>query len=129
MFSTKFPISNKGVSLYLSLIIMGILLSIALGVSTILFGQIRMVRGMGDSVIAFSAANTGMEIALYDGASPQSHYGPTSLDGSSYEVWVTQPPGGGASGIPEDEDCSAPYFCIKSVGKFKDTRRAIEVER
>jgi len=117
---------------------MGILLAIALGVSTILFAQIRMIRGIGNSVIAFSAADTGMERALYDRAFPQSSYsgfldlnnnGIQDNDDSSYNVTVTQPRDGGASGIPEDEDCSALYFCIKSIGKFEDIKRAIEVER
>lgn len=121
-------ITKRGVSLYLSIMIMGILLAIALGVSTILFGQIRMIKGMGDSVMAFYAADTGIERALYDGAFPQANYS-GSLDSSSYKVSVYQPSGGEAEGIPEDPDCTASYFCIKSVGKFNEVRRAIEVER
>ena len=56
--------SQKGVSLYLAVIIMLILLAIALGVSTILVGQIKTIRGMGNSVSAFYAADTGIETEL-----------------------------------------------------------------
>ncbi|MDI6591433.1 MAG: pilus assembly PilX N-terminal domain-containing protein [Patescibacteria group bacterium] len=118
---------QRGIALYLSIMIMGILLAISLGVSTILFGQIRMIRGMGDSVMAFFAADTGIERALYE---PQ----PTlsgSFDGSSYQVTVKCSPNHPdcPSGFEIDPDCLAPYFCYKSVGKFKEVRRAIEVER
>jgi hypothetical protein len=62
----KLQTTKKGVSLYLALIIMFILIAIGLGVSLIIVSQMKMIRGMGDSVIAFYGADTGIEHALYD---------------------------------------------------------------
>lgn len=57
---------DKGVSIYLTLMIMFILLAVGLGISTILVSQMKMIKGMGDSVIAFYAADTGIERILYE---------------------------------------------------------------
>jgi len=57
--------SKKGISLYFAVVITAILLAIVLGLTTILVGQMKMLKGMGDSVIAFFTADTGMEKILY----------------------------------------------------------------
>jgi hypothetical protein len=62
----QFSIFKRGVSLYLALIIMFILIAIGLGVSLIIVSQMKMMKGMGDSVVAFYAADTGIEHALYN---------------------------------------------------------------
>ena len=113
--------NQKGVILYLSLIIMTILLSIALGLATIFIGQVEIMRGMGNSVIAFHAANTGIEKVLVDRENPnlaQDHYSGFLANGSSYEVIVI-------SGA--DPDCPAANFCIRSIGSYQGARRAIEI--
>jgi len=132
---------EKGVSLYLALIIMTILLAIGVGISTIIISQMKMIGGMGDSVVAFHAADTGIERALYgDGTGiPASHYGPTFINSSSYEVDVVccqsgiVPCAWGAGecppGLTEDSTCTASYFCYKSVGTYKGIKRAIEATR
>jgi hypothetical protein len=66
MFHTEFSSSQKGVSLYFSIIILSILLAIVLGLGAILVGQTRMIKGMGDSVGAFYGADTGIERILYE---------------------------------------------------------------
>jgi len=126
--------SQKGVSLYLALMIMTVLLALALGISAILFGQIKMIRGMGNSVIAFYAADSGIEMILYldeecrrsspncdtsickadctglfDQAFPEE---PLDLDTATYKAFVS---GNGT--------------IFKTVGNFKETNRAIEVTR
>jgi hypothetical protein len=57
---------EKGVSLYLTILILVILLAISLGISTILSGQLKMIGGIGKSVVAFYAADTGIEEILYN---------------------------------------------------------------
>lgn len=57
--------SQKGVSLYYAVIITSLLLSITFGLTTILVGQIKISKAMGDSAIAFFAADTGIEKILY----------------------------------------------------------------
>lgn len=59
-----FKSSQKGVSLFLTITILSIILAIAFGLSTILISQIRTIQKMGYSVVAFYAADTGTEKAL-----------------------------------------------------------------
>jgi hypothetical protein len=113
---------------------MSILLAAVFSISSFVLIQIRIIKGMGDSVIAFYAADTGAEAALYDlyHGTYTNHYGPVSLDGSSsyvYEVWITQPVGGTLPDIPINNpfECLAQYYCIKSIGTYNDVRRAVEV--
>ena len=110
--------SQKGLSLYLVIVIMTILLAVVLGLSAILLRQLKTVKGMEDSVIAFYAADTGIEKVLLDRGEPTGHDGEsgTLANGAEYKIEVY-------SGI----NCGASNYCIKSVGIYKRTRRAIEV--
>lgn len=112
-------ITERGVSLYLAIIVMAVILGIALGISAILLAQIKMIRGMGDSVVALYAADTGIERVLKEGASASG-----VLDnGASYTATKINAGNPGCSSPP------ASFYCIKSVGTYKGTRRAIEVIR
>jgi len=118
--------SQQGISLYLSIIIMVILLAIVLGISGILLGQLKMMKGIENSVIAFYAADTGIERILVDRADPETSSAAecTKSDscdlpnGANYYLDVK------ANG---EGDCSAANFCISSVGIYKETQRAIQV--
>lgn len=125
--------NQKGATLYFAIVIMSILLAAVFSIGSVVLVQIRTIKGMGDSVIAFYAADTGIETALNDlyDSNFIDHYGPVSLNGSSYtyEVWVTQPttqPLG--PGIPTSSDCQGQYYCIKSIGSYRNVKRAIEVK-
>lgn len=143
--------SQKGISLVLTVIILAIILAIVFGLTAILVGQLKMLKGIGDSVLALYAADTGIEQALkpvfqwvkyeINGGSPPANP-PDSiysddLDDSNaeYEVEVFCCEVGEGdcrlsscpSGV-EDEDCQAAYFCIRSVGAYQKTKRAIQVE-
>ncbi len=106
----KFSISEKGVSLYLAVLIMSVLLTLALGISSILIGQIKTMKEMGNSVAAFYAANTGVEKTLYEiskGAGIGSHFeGTLTENGASYIADILAPEG----------TCPGPNYCIRSVG-------------
>jgi len=129
---------EKGVALYLVLVIMGILLAAVLGLSAALIGQIKTIKGIGYSVKALYAADTGIERVLLD-VIPSAHYPQTGINGAFYEVWVvccehTDPDclfevDECPSGLIEDPDCPARYFCYKSVGTHEKTKRAIEITR
>ena len=120
--------TQKGISIYLSLMIMTVLLAIALGVSTILISQQKSIKGMGNSVIAFYAADSGIEKMLYDAFRgvdiaancPESNPCQATLEnGATYSIIV----------LPNtDPKCSGSYYCIKSVGEYKETKRALEAE-
>lgn len=111
--------SQKGISLYLSIMIMVILLAVVLGISGILIGQLKMMKGMENSIIAFYAADTGIEKALMERANPISldGYSETLDNGASYEIKVLLP----------GSNCDAANYCISSVGTYRETQRAIQV--
>lgn len=56
--------NQKGVSLYLALVIMTIFLGMGLGLTTILLSQKKMIRGIDYSIKALGAADTGIEVIL-----------------------------------------------------------------
>ncbi len=111
---------QKGVALYLSLMTMTILLAMALGMGVILFAQIGMLRGMGNSAIALAAADTGIERVLVDrtNPSPLNRFSKTLPNGAIYRISVLARGVGG---------CIASNFCIESVGTYRGVRRAIKV--
>ena len=133
----KYSNSQKGVALYITLVITSIILAIALGVSLILIGQLKMTKEMGDSTKAFFAADAGMEMALDEEMSEielANGFYTASMDGSTnyfYEVWINSSPLCGAicGTIPIDADCTGQYLCYKSKGTYKDITRAIEIKR
>jgi hypothetical protein len=80
---------------------------------------------MGDSVIAFCAADTGIESVLFEGANASTSANPYtgSLDnGASWTATVVN---------PGDNDCpvSTTNFCIYSKGVYKNSQRAIRISR
>ncbi|MFH1894661.1 MAG: hypothetical protein ABH813_02065 [Patescibacteria group bacterium] len=110
--------TKRGVSIYLAVMIMAIMLAIVFGLNAILLGQIKTIRSMGYSVIAFYAAETGIENSLYidDEALPGS-----LTNGSSYTVEKLD---------PGEKTCPAGVnYCFRSVGVFEGTSRAIQVSR
>lgn len=143
-FSPK-NLGGQGVTLYLTIVIMTALLAIVLGLSSILVSQLKMVKGMEDSVIAFFAADTGNERGLQylkesgipaagspatddafldiDGNENMGANCPADLgDDACYVVGVY------ASSDAECSGTGAAYYCIKSQGFYKETIRAIETE-
>jgi hypothetical protein len=115
MFNTK-----KGVSIYLAVMIMAILLAMVLGLNAVLVNQIKTIRSIGYSVTAFYAAETGVEKALESGCLPICPSG--DLGGASYSVVKL---------IPGEVDCPSEVdnYCLISVGTFQGTRRVIKVSR
>ena len=111
----------------MAVMIMAVLLAIVLGLNAILVSQIKTIRNMGYSVIAFYAAETGIERELYENHAVGTNYsdyldlngnGVQDTDDSSYNISVFD----GAS-------CPGTDYCIKSTGIFQGTRRAIQVAR
>jgi hypothetical protein len=113
--------SIKGTILYLAVLILSIIFTIAIGLSLIIFGQLKMQREIGHSVIALYAADAGVERAFYaiykEGNLLFSEN--ANLDnGASYNVFVST----------SSSQCGASiqYYCIKSRGTFKETTRSID---
>ena len=112
--------------------VMTILLAMALGISTILFSQIKITRELGNSVAAFYAADTGIEWMLYQDEmcrrlSPDCNLlickeDCTGLLNQTFpEKYVGQ-----SSYIASVSNNGA---TIKSIGRYKETKRAIEASR
>ncbi len=112
----KYLNTQKGVSLYIAIMIIVILLAIVLGTGAILLGQLKAIKGMENSIMAFYAADTGIEEVLMDRNNPILFNGHSdTLDnGASYEITVVVAP------APDN-------FYIRSVGEYRGTKRAIEV--
>ena len=114
--------NQKGIALYLSIIIMVILLAIVLGMSTILLGQFKIIKDMENSVIAFYAAETGIEMVLdnrldlvsFINTCPEAS--PCSVGDAEYYVDI----------VFTGPECSASNVCIKSVGTYKNAVRALQ---
>ncbi len=126
---------QKGISLFLALIIMSTLSSLAIGVNAILIGQLKMLRGMENSLIAFYAADTGIEEVLYmDGLCRQ---GPPCAffawdcsdeidcdDGIQADI-ITYNLGPASYSVEFDDGA----LNITSAGFYKKTKRALEAVR
>jgi hypothetical protein len=56
---------EQGVSLIITFFIMTIILAMVLSISLILYEQIKVIKNIGDSVVAFYAADSGIEKVLY----------------------------------------------------------------
>jgi len=117
---------NKGVSLYLAILVMVVLLSIVLGLSTILLIQIRMVGEMENSVMAFSAADSGIEKVLNEGENATDT--PSGLYYFSLDNGASCKPDYIATSSPDCPD-DTPNFCINSKGTYRETQRAIQATR
>lgn len=110
---------QSGTSLYLAVIIMVIILAVALGLTAILVSQLKMVKETGYSVIAFYAADAGIEKFLKECymSVPVDLSGSLS-NGAQYQVSFLLNGAGG---------CVADNYCVKSIGTYQGVSRAIEI--
>lgn len=109
--------NTKGISILFAVLILSVVLSIGLGLGSILVGQTKTIRQAGYSVVAFFAADAGIEEILMN-YPPVDILETTLPNGASYSVFVN------ASTTP---GCAAQNYCIKSLGGYKGTSRAIEI--
>ncbi|MFH1036580.1 MAG: hypothetical protein V1756_00720 [Patescibacteria group bacterium] len=123
--------NKKGISIYLALLIMGILLAITLGLNSILVGQIKTIRGIGYSVVAFYTAETGIETALFSTNCTSTCEFSDYLDLNSNSVQDEEDSVYFVSGMGASENgCPVGVnYCIKSIGVFKETKRALQISR
>lgn len=116
--------SERGVSLYLTVMILTLILAMALGISSLLVSQIRLGHDLGDSVLAFYATETGVERSLF--ALSQGETGPqwqeTLSNNASYVANFENP---GEGGCP----ATVLNYCLKSIGVYNGIRRGIRIAR
>ncbi|MCX6760088.1 MAG: hypothetical protein NTW46_01980 [Candidatus Nealsonbacteria bacterium] len=134
--------TNKGTALLYTILLLSILLTVVLGLSTLISSQFEIMKGTGNSVIAFYAADAGIErmlACIVANNEPLTGNEFTSVlgdfsNGASYSVKIFCRNGadgcGGPGEIPyppSGEVCDADNYCIKSIGTYKDTKRALMV--
>ena len=105
---------------------MAALLTIAIGISRLGLGEIKLTRDVSKALTAYYAAEAGVEAAIYEDRANESYLGvvPFSLsecldaptNAICYNVRVT----GSINNIPSDR-------IIRSNGSYKDIERAIEL--
>ncbi len=101
---------------------MTVLLAIALGISTVLLGQIELTRGIENSVVALYAADTGIERTLY--AIRKQGYMPV-VGNPCAVIFNCLPLSNQASYLIEIKSISPVE--IDSRGSFGGTNRAIQI--
>lgn len=145
---------QKGVSLYLTFMVMSILMVISFGISSILISEIRILRSMGHSVIAFYAAETGIEKTLYLDNHQIPEEGERGLCNicNLPDEWESCQVSGTDCDILTCTNCTCTFYdeingqrhdveasvttegeesvtIIKSVGTYEQTKRAIQITR
>ena len=108
--------SEEGITILLSVMILSVILSIALGSSDIAISQVQSMEGIGDSVVAFYAADHGVEEVMVM-ENPTSVSETELSNGATYEVTVID---------SADPNCDADNYCITSIGSYRKTKRAIQ---
>jgi hypothetical protein len=127
--------SSKGVvAIFITMMIMFVSLAIVLGLTVIFVGHLRILKGMGNSVIAFYAADSGIEKLLYEekicfqktspcvapcasdcfGLASGSNFSGTLTNGASYSATFSIRGG-------------REHF--ESIGTFEGARRSVSVSR
>jgi hypothetical protein len=115
---------EKGSSLYFAVVVLAVISGVVIGISSLLIGQIKIIKGMSNSVVAIYVADTGIEHILKE----------VRIDNNPSDLSDTVVFPGGYSGdyqtklIPTGPNCDALYFCIESIGKFQGVKRAIEIK-
>jgi hypothetical protein len=119
--------NQKGVSVYLTIIILAILLSVSLGLASIIVGGAKIAQMHGNSVKAFHAADTGIEKALYcvkenagDCVLSEDCANTDNTFSENYGWTVTMFDSSGT-------ECTTSVSSMESEGTYLTTKRKIEV--
>lgn len=123
--------AHDGVSLYVSVLILSGILAVALGISSLTLGELKISQEVEHFMPALYAADSGIDRALYKIRQGDAFGGGpcdtltacvisgTTQNGASYNVVVLD---GGV------EWCAASMTtCVRSRGRFIDTNRVIEI--
>jgi len=122
--------TKKGIALLLVMLVLGLVLIFVFAISFWINQQLKGMREIGYSVIAFYAADSGIDHILLKiknnecctGFSDGDEVASGTLpNGASYTVRWKQP-------SPSDPECKHKTFgCLRSVGIYRGVSRAIEV--
>lgn len=129
--------NQKGVSVYLTIVIMVVLLAVVLGLASIIVGGAKIAGTLGDSVKAFHAADSGIEYSLYcvkfnNGDCKASWECANSYESSSSENAFSTSYGWkvnmyDSAGVACESSSSIAVSKVESEGTYSKTKRKIEV--
>jgi len=130
----KFKIAQRGIAVYLAIVIMTVILAIGLGTSTILIGQLKISRGIENSVVALYAADTGIEHILYEERLCRTAPCLDGCNGIFPDICLGLPDGyetsstllSGEASYVVSTKIEGDEIKFKSIGGYKGTKRAIE---
>lgn len=130
-------VNSKGAaSIFLVMAVLAAVLAIALGSSFVVSTEIRSSSDSGESIVAYYAAETGIEEALYDrvnlGREPLGNRcaGVCNAGNAACcaEGWNIVGDANYCLNITETVPCDYTTITkIQSIGEYKSTRRSIEV--
>jgi hypothetical protein len=104
---------RRGIAVYCAVGVLSIVLAIALGVGLLTANRIKMLNEAGHSAIAFSAAQTGIEETLFLQIDYSGYAKTGSLGDASYQI---------------NSYACGEFVCVKSVGKYRGTARAVRIK-
>ncbi len=122
-----FKENEKGISLFIVVVITSVSLGIITGMSSLLFKEMKITQGVGNSVLSFHAADSGIERIIY--ATRKESYDPSTCtptpclaypevgdpsfnNGASYQAYVQ------SVGTSTE---------LRSVGIYTNTQRSVEI--
>jgi hypothetical protein len=112
--------NQKGISVYITIVIMSVLLAVSLGLASIIVNGAKMADSLSNSVKAFHVADTGIERTLYEMFKNSNCTTPvTGNFGTNYTYSVTIAHTGGGT-------CLDTGTTIESLGTYGATKRKIE---
>jgi len=134
----QFKFDSKGVSLYLAIVVLSVLTATLLSLLGIVLSQNKAISALSDSVVAFYAADTGIEEVLYcifgEGWAPDvaDRGNCISFFGSPCDTCGLIGSGCGTETLANNanyEVCISPTSetTIWSTGVYKGTTRRIEI--
>jgi hypothetical protein len=109
--------NKKGSSLLMTMLVVAALASIAFGLSKLAIGETKLSRDVSKTLIAYYVADSGAECQMY---------ADRFLEGIDCgHVCISA----GACFNATGEDAPPPYYrLIKSIGSYRDTERAVELQ-
>ena len=105
---------NRGFTLFIAMVVMGVLMLIAAGVASLAVRQSRIAYSARESQFAFYAADTGIDCAIYwDISNPSGSSAFATSSSSSISCNETSATVGGSSQSTFSFDLSPDPYCVE----------------
>ncbi|UMX48051.1 MAG: hypothetical protein L7H18_00705 [Candidatus Nealsonbacteria bacterium DGGOD1a] len=127
---------RRGIAIYLAAVVLTIILAVALGVSLLSVYQLKSLNEAGASVVAFAAAETGVEWSLTSWISGSyldttNYQSACPWDAATSKYICARNIALGDASYTVDASLCGPaneYLCVRSLGSYRNTQRAIRVQ-